>query len=86
MLEDHAAAIEKWKADCVRLREQGVLVKNLPKKPKRPLKPRLPCANKAGIEHEDERCGVPDESDVEMEDADSESSDESEDEAMSDDA
>ncbi|KAK6988412.1 hypothetical protein R3P38DRAFT_3332069 [Favolaschia claudopus] len=40
MLAAHAAAVEAWKERCARLREAGTRAKDLPKKPKRPLKPK----------------------------------------------
>ncbi|KAJ3532696.1 hypothetical protein NM688_g7385 [Phlebia brevispora] len=36
---EHVAAVAAWDAECKRMRAAGVLVKNLPKKPKRPRKP-----------------------------------------------
>jgi len=41
MLEAHACEVAKWEERCQTLREQCVMVKDLPKKPKRPLKPKL---------------------------------------------
>jgi hypothetical protein len=41
MLEAHAHEVAEWEKKCQTLREQRVLVKDLPKKPKRPLKPKL---------------------------------------------
>jgi hypothetical protein len=40
MLADHEAAVEIWKANCERLRGEGTHVKDLPAKPKCPLKPK----------------------------------------------
>ena len=40
MLGDHQEAIEAWKAECDRLKAQNVRAKDLPAKPKRPLKPK----------------------------------------------
>ncbi|KAK6971391.1 hypothetical protein R3P38DRAFT_3609164 [Favolaschia claudopus] len=40
MLVVHAAAVEAWEWECVRLREAGTRAKDLPKKPRRPLKPK----------------------------------------------
>ena len=40
MLAEHDAAVAAWKADCDRLRGEGAHVKDLPMKPKRPLKPK----------------------------------------------
>jgi hypothetical protein len=36
----HQQAVEAWKLECDRLRKDGVLVKNLPAKPKCPRKPK----------------------------------------------
>ncbi|KAK7007077.1 hypothetical protein R3P38DRAFT_2554149 [Favolaschia claudopus] len=40
MLAVHAAAVEAWKVQRARLREAGTRAKDLPKKPRRPLKPK----------------------------------------------
>jgi hypothetical protein len=40
MLEHYAHRVVQWEDSCKKLREQHVMVKDLPKKPKRPLKPR----------------------------------------------
>ncbi|KAJ7924759.1 hypothetical protein B0H13DRAFT_1863622 [Mycena leptocephala] len=40
MLEDHATAIEGWAGRCVQLKANGAKAKDLPKKPKSPLKPK----------------------------------------------
>ena len=40
MLGDHQEAIEAWKAECDRLKAQNVRAKDLPAKPKCPLKPK----------------------------------------------
>ncbi|KAJ7674117.1 hypothetical protein B0H17DRAFT_946952, partial [Mycena rosella] len=40
---DHATAVELWKEKCEILTADGVLKKNLPKKPVRPLKPKPPA-------------------------------------------
>ena len=40
MLGDHQEAIEAWKAECDRIKAQNVRAKDLPKKPKHPLKPK----------------------------------------------
>ena len=40
MLGDHQEAIEAWKAECDRLKAQNVHAKDLPAKPKHPLKPK----------------------------------------------
>lgn len=36
--EEHKQAVEEWERTCAQLRQEGVLVKNLPKKPARPLR------------------------------------------------
>jgi hypothetical protein len=41
MLEEHEAAVAQWEANCKTLQESGTRAKDLPKKPKRPLKPKL---------------------------------------------
>lgn len=41
----HDAAVKLWEDECERLQRTGVLKKNLPKKPKCPLKPRSPKTN-----------------------------------------
>jgi hypothetical protein len=48
MLGDHQEAIEAWKAECDRLRAQNVCAKDLPTKPKRPLKPKLAVEDVGG--------------------------------------
>lgn len=40
LLEVHKLAVSTWEAKCVVLRENGTKVKDLPKKPKRPIKPK----------------------------------------------
>ncbi|KAJ6525797.1 hypothetical protein DFH09DRAFT_1250689 [Mycena vulgaris] len=40
MLAVHGANVEKWEAQCLRLKAAGTRTKDLPKKPKRPLKPK----------------------------------------------
>ena len=40
MMEHYAHQVVQWEETCRRLREQHVMVKDLPKKPKRPLKPK----------------------------------------------
>jgi GTP cyclohydrolase I len=37
----YAHKVAKWEEQCKRLREQYVIVKNLPKRPKQPSKPKL---------------------------------------------
>ena len=41
MIYKYEHAVGSWEKACQQLRAQGVLVKNLPKKPKHPLKPKL---------------------------------------------
>lgn len=41
MLEDYDQAVEAWKVECARLRVEGVRVKDLPARPKKPRKPKL---------------------------------------------
>jgi hypothetical protein len=41
MKEEHNVAVERWKETCRTLREGGTLVKDLPKKPRCPLKPKM---------------------------------------------
>lgn len=41
MTEEYENAVGVWETACQQLRALGTLVKNLPKKPKRPLKPKL---------------------------------------------
>jgi hypothetical protein len=36
----HQQALEAWEADCEQLRRNGATARNLPKKPKRPPKPK----------------------------------------------
>ncbi|GJE97395.1 DDE-domain-containing protein [Phanerochaete sordida] len=86
MLEDHAAAVRRWEGECLRLREMGTLVKNLPKKPKKPLKPRLNATSNAPAASREVEVDEDEGSDVEMDDSDAESSAESEDDLMGDDA
>jgi hypothetical protein len=40
MLAEHEAAVDAWKTDCDQLRDEGTRAKDLPTKPKRPLKPK----------------------------------------------
>ncbi|KAF8170977.1 hypothetical protein K438DRAFT_1982258 [Mycena galopus ATCC 62051] len=40
LLVEHAAAVEAWAGRCVELKLAGIKSKDLPKKPKRPLKPK----------------------------------------------
>ncbi|KAJ6583118.1 hypothetical protein DFH09DRAFT_1245942 [Mycena vulgaris] len=40
MLAVHRVNVEKWEAQCLRLKAAGTRTKDLPKKPKRPLKPK----------------------------------------------
>jgi hypothetical protein len=39
-VEGHQMEVKRWEAECVVLKVQKVKVKDLPKKPKRPLKPK----------------------------------------------
>ncbi|KAJ7825668.1 hypothetical protein B0H14DRAFT_2368858 [Mycena olivaceomarginata] len=40
ILADHAVAVERWTERCLTLKAGGMKAKDLPKKPKRPLKPK----------------------------------------------
>ena len=40
MQEKHKEAVEQWEEKCRGLRAEGVLIRNLPKRPARPLKPK----------------------------------------------
>jgi len=42
IVKQHDQAVQEWNVECDRLRAEGVRVRELPKKPKRPLKPKLP--------------------------------------------
>ncbi|KAJ3506763.1 hypothetical protein NLJ89_g6683 [Agrocybe chaxingu] len=53
----HKAAVVEWAAECERLRGMGMAVKDLPRKPKRPLK--------ASLEEKDEEDESKSESDEE---------------------
>ena len=59
MLRDHSILVEAWATECGRLRAAGIPAKNLPKKPKRPLKPKPEAAQsgsgKKRIHSDDER-------------------------------
>ena len=37
---EHKKAVEAWEAECARLKAEGVCTKDLPVKPKHPLKPK----------------------------------------------
>lgn len=37
---EHKKAVEAWEVECARLKAEGVRTKDLPVKPKRPLKPK----------------------------------------------
>jgi crotonobetainyl-CoA:carnitine CoA-transferase CaiB-like acyl-CoA transferase len=52
IVQKHDEAVVEWKAECQRLRAEGVRAKDLPKKPKRHLKPKLPVEEP--IDSEDE--------------------------------
>ena len=41
IMKKHNEAVEGWVGECNRLRAEGVRAKDLPKKPKCPLKPKL---------------------------------------------
>jgi len=45
---DHEKALEEWKSECDRLKAEGACVKDLPKKPKRALKPK-PAVRAAAV-------------------------------------
>jgi hypothetical protein len=47
--ELHAKKVQGWQVECARLTVEGVLKKNLPKKPVCPLKPKLPKGHQAQI-------------------------------------
>jgi len=40
MVDAHKVEVDAWTAECARLRVLKVKVKDLPKKPKRPAKPK----------------------------------------------
>ena len=42
-MKKHNEAVEEWVGECNRLQAEGVRAKDLPKKPKHPLKPKLPA-------------------------------------------
>jgi hypothetical protein len=50
IVKKHNEAVVAWAAECQRLREEGVRAKDLPKKPKRPPKPKLPVEGPADDE------------------------------------
>ena len=50
---DHEKALEEWKLECDRLKAEGARVKDLPKKPKRALKPK-PAVRAAAVVPEGE--------------------------------
>ena len=43
IVQKHDQAILEWNADCQRLRAEGARARDLPKKPKRAPKPKLPA-------------------------------------------
>jgi hypothetical protein len=51
-LQAHEGEIERWKSECERQRAEGTLVKNLPKRPTRPLKPKMMGVSSALVENE----------------------------------
>ena len=42
IVRKHEQAVQEWNVECDKLRAEGMRVRELPKKPKRPLKPKLP--------------------------------------------
>ena len=50
---DHEKALEEWRLECDRLKAEGARVKDLPKKPKRALKPK-PAVRSAAVSPEGE--------------------------------
>jgi hypothetical protein len=43
LLQEHATNIDKWSAECEELGSKSIPKKNWPKKPTRPLKPKISC-------------------------------------------
>jgi hypothetical protein len=67
MKEDHELAMEKWKTECAWLTNEGMQKKQLPKKPIRPLKPKLaPIVTSSSVRMDD----------LEVEDSDEDSDEE----------
>ena len=42
IVKTHEQAVQEWNVECSRLQAEGLRAKDLPKKPRRPLKPKLP--------------------------------------------
>jgi len=57
MLEDYAHKVAQWEDNCKKLREQRIMIKDLPKKPKRPLKPKPKQVDNDDVDGEDEDDG-----------------------------
>jgi hypothetical protein len=63
IVAEHERAVGAWKDECARLRAEGVRVKNLPAKPRRPPKPQAALGQADTSQHNDGEADVePDES------------------------
>jgi hypothetical protein len=57
MMEHYAHQVVQWEETCRRLHEQHVMVKDLPKKPKQPLKPKAKEVDEEDVFHDEEEDG-----------------------------